>query len=85
VDLFAGELVDAGDWLPDLADSEFHHDGYALPDGRLLTLEAVTVRGDGPAFEGFRVRRIDPRLGHRRLRLPLAARRGRGPPRPRVR
>ncbi|MBA2321662.1 MAG: aryl-sulfate sulfotransferase [Deltaproteobacteria bacterium] len=61
LDVFDGEIYDAGDALPDLADGLFHHDGKQLADGRLLTLEDIDIEKDtGGTFRGFQVRRIDP-------------------------
>jgi hypothetical protein len=56
VDLYDGELYDSASAMPDAAESDYHHDGKRLPDGRLLTLETEYVDG----FDGFRIRRIDP-------------------------
>jgi hypothetical protein len=60
IDLFQGEIYDSGPGFTDLADSVFHHDGYVMPDGRVLTLEQERVRTGGVPFDGFRVRRLDP-------------------------
>ncbi|MEZ4235819.1 MAG: aryl-sulfate sulfotransferase [Myxococcota bacterium] len=63
LDLYAGEIYDSASALPDVQSSAFHHDGKQLPDGRLLTLEQVTVYGTAGPFDGFRVRRVDPASG----------------------
>ncbi|MEN0068282.1 MAG: aryl-sulfate sulfotransferase [Myxococcota bacterium] len=60
VDLYDGEVYDSADAMPDVATSEYHHDGKQLPDGRLLTLEEEPVATGFGSFTGFRVRRIDP-------------------------
>jgi hypothetical protein len=60
LDLFDGEIYDSAVALPDAATSDFHHDGKQLPDGRLLTLERITIDDGGFGFDGFRVRRVDP-------------------------
>ena len=60
VDLFDGEVYDAAAAMPDVGQSDFHHDGKQLADGRLLTLEEVTIENGLIDFLGFRVRRIDP-------------------------
>lgn len=61
LDLFDGQVYDSALAMPDVGDSEYHHDGKQLADGRLLTLEEVEVRGgDGDWFTGFQVRRVDP-------------------------
>ncbi|MCA9493877.1 MAG: aryl-sulfate sulfotransferase, partial [Myxococcales bacterium] len=60
IDLYRGELYDSGVGFPDLATSLFHHDGYVMPDGRVLTLEEERVQGRQGTFRGFRVRRLDP-------------------------
>jgi hypothetical protein len=54
LDLYEGEVYDSGGDIPNVSQSDFHHDGKELPDGRMLTLEEVDVDN----FRGFRVRRI---------------------------
>jgi hypothetical protein len=58
VDLYEGELYDSAVAMSDTEESNYHHDGKRLSDGRLLTLETEYIE-DGN-FDGFRVRRIDP-------------------------
>jgi len=63
VDLYDGEVYDSAQGIPDYEQTQFHHDGKRVADGRWVTLEEVTVRGpSGSAFRGFQTRIVDPEL-----------------------
>ena len=61
VDLWDGERYA---WAPTgWPDTDFHHDGKRIADGRLMTLEGRPNRSGARSFVGFGLRAHDPETG----------------------